>query len=159
MPANPFFPQNPSFLVSDIFSGTAMFVVVRLLNQCNYSLFHKFSQVYTFQEPEVYNANLYRAYALYKSLLVLYKCQVKERAVILNGQFLLYFKSLVNKSIYLILFVYYYLCGDKLVLYPSLYNIFFIIFFIVLLCPCFKVSHFLIASCLSHSVFFVGVWI
>jgi hypothetical protein len=48
------------------------------------------------QEPEVYNANLYRAYALNKSVLVLYKCQVKERAVI--GQFLLYFKSLVNKE-------------------------------------------------------------
>jgi hypothetical protein len=41
-----------------------------------------------FQEPEVYNANLYRAYALYKSLyrahalyksvLVLYKCQVSS---------------------------------------------------------------------------------
>ena len=44
-------------------------------------------------------SNLYRA-ALYKSVLVLYKCQVKERAVILNGQFLLYFKSLVNKMCY-----------------------------------------------------------
>jgi hypothetical protein len=37
--------------------------------------------------------------ARYKSVLVLYKCQVKEHAVILNGQFLLYFKSLVNKGI------------------------------------------------------------
>jgi hypothetical protein len=30
---------------SDILSGTAMFVVVRLLNQCCYNLFHNFSQV------------------------------------------------------------------------------------------------------------------
>jgi hypothetical protein len=32
-----------------------------------------------------------------------------------------------------------------------------IIIFIILLCPCFKVSHFLTASCLSHSVVFVGL--
>ena len=128
MPANPFFPQNPSFLVSDIFSGTAMFVVVRLLNQCNYSLFHKFSQVYTFQEPEVYNANLYRAYALYKSLLVLYKCQVKERAVILNGQFVLYFKSLINKTFYSTFIILHVVVIDiipqlaRLVVYPCTKN-------------------------------------
>ena len=33
--------------------------------------------------------------------MVLYKCQVKERAVILNGQFLFYFKSLVNTIVLL----------------------------------------------------------